>query len=103
MRRANHQILQVSFHSFDFSPEGESTSLEITSTGSWSFEHSTDWLEITPKQGQGNATVTLKSLPNLSGNDRQITVQLRLGEISQQIQLSQKKWVDESYIDPDPT
>lgn len=96
-----YHVLKVSLSSIEFSPEKETATVEIVSNGSWSVDPVDDWIEVTPKSGQGNGMVTLTTCQNHSGNDRQQTAIVRLRAISQQVQLHQKMLGNEFYIAPD--
>lgn len=60
-------------YTLSFPSSGGSTTVSITSNGSWELEAS-DWMTLSQVSGSGNATVTVTASPN-TGNDRRGSVQ----------------------------
>ena len=81
----------------DFSAEGGSKTIEFTTNKNWKIHISesgmnVDWLTVSQSSGQaGNISVTVSALQNTSYSDRNVMVELSVGEISKKMRISQKQ------------
>lgn len=69
----------------------EGTSLvTITTDGKWNATTNSSWISITPTEGEGNATLKVSVLENLSDDDRSDAINLKMGEKSVKITVYQQ-------------
>ena len=54
----------------DWTGDGGSQTVQVTASGTWQAWALPDWFTVSPKTGQGNATLTITVLPNTTGEKR---------------------------------
>ena len=54
--------------------EGATVEVALRSNGEWTLEWAEEWLDITPRSGNGNATLTLVAAPNMTNGERSVEI-----------------------------
>ena len=88
--------VSVSPTSVEFSMDGGTSSLSVTSNGSWYARTDASWLKLSATSGSGNSTLTLTATPN-TGDARTGSVILESSDGKATVSVSQK-----GYVKPEP-
>ena len=76
----------------DFSPEGGTATITLTSNTSWTITSDQEWLTFDKNSGEGDATVTLTTLENSSNEQRTANISISInGETTVNITVNQSK------------
>ena len=54
----------------EMAAEGATVEVALKSNGDWTLEWAEEWLSVTPKSGNGDATITLVAAPNTTNEER---------------------------------
>ena len=81
--------LNVSPNSVNFSENGGSQSVTITSNTDWTASKSVEWLHLSAESGNGNGTLTITADENSSHDARNATIQLKYGTKTVSLKVSQ--------------
>lgn len=82
----------VGTHYIEMGEEGGSVEASVTSNTNWSFSSSEAWFHITPSSGSASEApvkITFVCDPNTSEEPRQLTVELKVGQQSEHIDVKQ--------------
>lgn len=100
--------VEVSFATSTQTIEAEGGSVEVSlkSNGEWSIESMADWLTVSPKSGNGDATLTLSAEANTSGEERSAEIKATTKDNSASITVTQEAVVQppqpEDYLNVAP-
>ncbi|MCR4919621.1 MAG: hypothetical protein K5928_07410 [Prevotella sp.] len=75
---ANTEQLSVSPNTLSFTSDGGTSSASVISNTHWTVDGGADWIEsITPMEGDGNGSLTIRTKANLTENNLEATLTLR--------------------------
>ena len=100
--------VEVSFATSTQTIEAEGGSVEVSlkSNGEWSIESMAEWLTVSPKSGNGDATLTLSAEANTSGEERSAEIKATTKDNSASITVTQEAVVQppqpEDYLNVTP-
>jgi|GEM_PF-4928053 len=81
--------VSVSMQSVNFSENGGSQSVSISSNTSWSISGMQSWVTVSPAQGTKDGSITINANPNTTGSSRNCTLIVTAGSASTVISISQ--------------
>lgn len=81
--------LMVSSTELVFVSTEETLSLAITSNQQWQVEHDASWITVSPRQGSGNAQISVKVDLNPTEELRTTVINIRSGTIIQPVKITQ--------------
>jgi hypothetical protein len=76
---------------FDDAVEGEQQTLLVRSNAKWTITSDCPWLSISDQSGETNRQVTLRAPINTDDKERQGIITVSMGDLSQKIEVKQKK------------
>lgn len=98
--------LQISAQTLEINSDGGLQQLQITSNVAWNIVLVSDWVKVTPAQGQGNAELTFTIEPNEANAARTIEARIVGGGIVRILEITQGPLIPEFpayYIPADQT
>jgi zinc-dependent metalloproteinase lipoprotein len=96
----NAPILEVSQTSLtDVSADGETRSVGLSATGTWTATTSSDWCTVSPTSGESDATLQVKVNANTAWAAREDSIVVTMGDQKKKISIAQevKTDVDDNY------
>lgn len=95
------EILSVSSVS-EFSSNGETQSVDVTSNLNWTASETSNWITISPSSGSNNAIFNVSVEANPTYNNRTSVITVLGGNISRQLTITQAAAEEETSGDLDP-
>lgn len=98
----NSEQINIQPEELNFTSEGGSQTVAITSNTQWTVEGGADWIEsISPKTGDGNGSITIKTKENLTEDSHETTLTLRGSEgISVPLKVAQSGMAAQLSVSP---
>lgn len=75
--------------SVSFASEGETKTIEVSSTVEWTLSTATEWLKVSPKHGSGTTTVTVQAEKNVTGAVRKGSIDITAGSLKKSVSVEQ--------------
>lgn len=93
------ESLTVSKSTLSVSEEGESGLIDITANCAWTATPSAEWIQVSPRNGNGNSTLTYTVAENATGESRSGTIVVKSNTITRTITLTQTSIPTQRSVD----
>lgn len=90
-KEEQYELLNLSKESISFLPIESSEKISVTSSGKWDATADASWVKLTPSHEEGKESLEITVDDNFEPSSRTATVQVKLGNITKVVAITQEK------------